>query len=78
MKKETFDAAFALSSRIANLAAASKKLIDSAVCGNGPTDAPYKLELHGLPDNDRKEIRCLVLDYLDREENRAQASFDAL
>lgn len=71
MKKETFDTAFALTARITNVSAAWKRLLEGG-------DEPYEIKLTGLPDTDRKEIRALVMDYLRREEDRAQSSFDAL
>jgi hypothetical protein len=71
MTPETFGTAMALDARIRNLAASNLKTIQGG-------DLPYKIDLTGLCDTDRGEIRAMVLDYLKREESRARASFDAL
>lgn len=69
MTPEKFVAATQFDARIRNVAAASSRLLASN---------DYKLDLTGLPNEDREAIKKLALDYLDAEENKARAGFDAL
>lgn len=73
MKPETYQRAVSLDGRIRNVSGAYERIFNAS-----PTTPTYKIELVGLPDGDREAIAQLVLKYLDTEQIKAQADFDAL
>lgn len=75
MKPETFTKAVELDGRIRNVSAAYERLLNVPAASSG---APYKLEMFGLPNEDRETITKLILDYLEAEQKKAQLAFDAL
>lgn len=69
MTPEVFQAAMTADVRVRNVAGAASRLL---------ANNDYKLDLTGLPNEDREAIKKLVLDYLEAEESKARAAFDAL